>query len=74
MPSGGSYTYLMVASSSALLRIAHTAQADSFAADLDTLRPKFLGIDAAVADLRELLLLGYALPQLLMSPETLPGV
>ena len=56
------------------MRAPEVVQASSFTADLDALRPRFPEIDAVVADLRELLTLGYSLPHLLVDHEEIPGV
>jgi len=58
----------------AAMRAPEVVPADQFAADIEALRERFPEIAAVVADLRDLLLLGYHLPHVLISPDTLPGV
>ena len=58
----------------AAMRAPEVKQSPSFAADLDQLRDRFPEIDAVIVDLRELLILGYYLPQILIDSESLPGV
>jgi hypothetical protein len=58
----------------AAMRAPEVVEAESFIADLNALRKKFPEIDAVVANLRELLLLGYSLPHLLVDEDEIPGV
>jgi hypothetical protein len=60
----------------AAMRAPEVVLAKSFTADVEALRAEFPEIDGVVNDLRELLLLGYSLPHLLIDPDQgeLPGV
>ena len=56
------------------MRGSEIAIAHSFASDLEELRPGFPEIGEVVDELKNLLTLDYALPEVLVDPTNMPGV